>query len=396
MPYSLSLADAAAVVVIVYLAKRFLSRANTISSLPLPPGPPGLPLIGNALDIPQTEPHKVYMEWAQKYGASSRRYSYTFHSHPNQGPIMHVSVLSQPLIIVNDLVIATELLVRRATNSSERPTLTMAGRLSGWNSLTGLMPYGAEWRTRRRHLNTAIGAHTIKSRHSALLGRAAQQMVLRLMRAPNKLDESVRALAGGVILKITYGYEAQEEHDPLVELVGGAMNYFNRLTESNQVWMVDLFPIRSSFCFFLAVFGIRTKCATVRHVPAWLPGAGFQRTASESMKMAQKMAQVPFDTVTAQMVRSAHLLVAFCSQNNAAGWEERVVHGYRLARKLYQRRRRDEHSMECRDCVRRRHGYSIFDSYDALSLPHALPCRAEKSPGGARRCRRPRTPPDAR
>ena len=35
---------------------------------PLPPGPKGLPLLGNILDLPQSEPWKTFGSWGDKYG----------------------------------------------------------------------------------------------------------------------------------------------------------------------------------------------------------------------------------------------------------------------------------------------------------------------------------------
>ena len=40
-------------------------------SLPLPPGPSGYPIIGNALDIPQTNQGPAYAEFGKRYGRIS-------------------------------------------------------------------------------------------------------------------------------------------------------------------------------------------------------------------------------------------------------------------------------------------------------------------------------------
>lgn len=48
-----------------YIMKRKRSR------LPLPPGPKGLPIVGNLYDIPADKPWTVYDKWFQKYGMSS-------------------------------------------------------------------------------------------------------------------------------------------------------------------------------------------------------------------------------------------------------------------------------------------------------------------------------------
>ena len=38
------------------------------NGLPLPPGPKGLPIIGNMLDMPADKPWLVYHEWSKTYG----------------------------------------------------------------------------------------------------------------------------------------------------------------------------------------------------------------------------------------------------------------------------------------------------------------------------------------
>ena len=54
-----------AVLIAAFFLVLFRSRR---SNRKLPPGPPGLPLIGNLLDIPKKQPWVVYRDWARKYG----------------------------------------------------------------------------------------------------------------------------------------------------------------------------------------------------------------------------------------------------------------------------------------------------------------------------------------
>ena len=76
MLYIPSWLDVATICVALYIAKR-LFRRYISTALPLPPGPSGLPLIGNVLDIPQTTPYKTYERWGQDYGVSlSSRHCY--------------------------------------------------------------------------------------------------------------------------------------------------------------------------------------------------------------------------------------------------------------------------------------------------------------------------------
>ena len=56
-------------VVVFILALIPLYRSSKRDRLSLPPGPKGWPLIGNLLDMPQSNFAKVYTNWARKYGA---------------------------------------------------------------------------------------------------------------------------------------------------------------------------------------------------------------------------------------------------------------------------------------------------------------------------------------
>jgi len=59
----------------LFICYRFLEklagdgRRSSISHLPLPPGPKGLPLIGNLMDIPAEFAWKMYHKWSKEHGA---------------------------------------------------------------------------------------------------------------------------------------------------------------------------------------------------------------------------------------------------------------------------------------------------------------------------------------
>jgi hypothetical protein len=82
--------------------------------LPLPPGPKGLPLVGNIADLPP----KGGLEW-QHWLKHKGLY----------GPISCVTVFGQTIVLVHDLEIATELLDRRGGKYSSRSRMVFAGEM---------------------------------------------------------------------------------------------------------------------------------------------------------------------------------------------------------------------------------------------------------------------------
>jgi hypothetical protein len=91
-------------------------------------------------------------------------------------------------------------------------------------------------------------------------------------------------LAGGIILKITYGIEVQEGEDHFVRLIEKANSNFNIATVPGA-FLVDFFP-------------------WLHHLPEWLPGMGFLRTARQWAQDTADMVEVPYAFTKEQMVCS--------------------------------------------------------------------------------------------
>lgn len=67
MPVSPTVFDLFVLGIIVVALRQWSKR----SSLPLPPGPKGWPLIGNMLNMPNGDFAQTYKEWGQTYGAQT-------------------------------------------------------------------------------------------------------------------------------------------------------------------------------------------------------------------------------------------------------------------------------------------------------------------------------------
>ena len=100
--------------------------------------------------------------------------------------------------------------------------------------------------------------------------------------------ELLRSFAGSVILKITYGHDARESHDPLIEKVDEAMAHFSELLKIGT-YMVDFLPV-------------------LRFFPEWMPGGGFQKSMRHFRATMEEMMNIPFDMVKNRIVSEGNYL----------------------------------------------------------------------------------------
>ena len=105
------------------------------------------------------------------------------------------------------------------------------------------------------------------------------------------------------ILLMSYGYSTANG-DPLqlVRLAEDAMDGFSKASEPG--WLVDSVPIRESA---ISVAHVLSRSAyrrfnIVKHIPAWLPGASFQRAAQAMRRELDRLYDVPLAFVKGEMV----------------------------------------------------------------------------------------------
>lgn len=73
---------------------------------------------------------------------------------------MHVRALGQSIIILNDVQHAVNMLEKKGSLYSDRPTLTMAGTLVGWDNNAVLLPFGNTWKEHRRLFAQFLGTRS--------------------------------------------------------------------------------------------------------------------------------------------------------------------------------------------------------------------------------------------
>ncbi|KAG2362235.1 cytochrome P450 [Suillus spraguei] len=245
----------------IYLVRQVVIKKNPA---PYPPGPRGLPLVGNFLDIPRINTWLTFTEWGQKYG-----------------DITHIEVLGRHMIVLNSFKTAVKMMDSKGTLYSDRPVIPMAGELVGWKDSLPFLSYDLS-RQQRRNIHKVIGSRDAVDAYNEIEEVETHRFLKRVLAKPDQLREHVRHTAGAVILRISHGYEVKENGDPFVDLANSSIEHSSQATTPGA-FMVDIFPLLAK-------------------VPAWFPGAGFKRLAHEWRGTLEEMASAPHEFVKNQMV----------------------------------------------------------------------------------------------
>ncbi|KAF3910624.1 hypothetical protein ABW21_db0204541 [Orbilia brochopaga] len=242
------------------------------SKLPLPPGPKGLPIVGNVPDLP---PPGV-IEWKH------------WLKHKDlYGPISSVTVFNQTIILIHDLDIAFELLDKRSAKFSSRPFFPFAGEMCGYDVLMTFQSYNKNWRLQRKLAAGQLGSRKSILKFQPSVDLQVRRFLLNTLRNPDDLVFNLQDESASVMLDMIYGYQTgQGRRDPLVDLVNKMMHQFGDATVAGT-WLVDLIP-------------------WLKYVPEWFPGASFKQTARESRELFQDITELSFDFTEQQRAHGTH------------------------------------------------------------------------------------------
>jgi len=204
------------------------------------------------------------------------------------GPISSLTVIGTPIVIINDKQCAVDILDKESAKTSSRPESTFAYEFAGWKKSLALTRDRRLFRQYRKALAKVLGSRNAVMKFHPLQELESQRFLLRLLKDPKHFPEHLRREAGAFILKVTYGYSIlPEEIDPLVTLSESALDWFVYSTAPGK-WLVDLLPF-------------------MRHIPEWLPGGGFKKTAREVEKHVQEIIEKPLAFTIHQRKQNNHM-----------------------------------------------------------------------------------------
>ncbi|KAL6297906.1 cytochrome P450 [Sparassis latifolia] len=233
------------------------------TTLPLPPGPPADPIIGHLRVFSPAHQHLLFQNWAAQYG-----------------DIFHLNILGQPLIVLNSVEVATDLLEKRGTNYSDRPTCTTF-ELMGWHADLALMPYGPRWRKHRKMFQEYFNPTQCLS-YIRDQAQEAHDLLKALLRAPEQFVKCTKSYTLSSIMRIVYGHRVLNyDNDVYIELAVGAMHALDEAAAG--ISLLDLFP-------------------SLQHVPHWFPGFSFLTAIPRRFRpITRRLREYPFEDVRKQM-----------------------------------------------------------------------------------------------
>lgn len=106
-------------------------------------------------------------------------------------------------------------------------------------------------------------------------------------------------------MSVAYGIDVKEGKDMWLDVIETALHGLNTAARPGA-YMCDVLP----FCKIHQVYYVSfhlTNLAAVKHVPSWLPGAGFKRQAAVWRQAVEDMVELPYQKALDLIVSVSHL-----------------------------------------------------------------------------------------
>ncbi|KAK0438296.1 cytochrome P450 [Armillaria borealis] len=247
-------------VLFVYLVYAYCRKQRAL----LPPGPPGLPFLGNALDMAVKYPWLKYAEWGRQYG-----------------DVIYLNAVGQSIIVLNSAKAVFALLDQRGGIYSDRPRLVMGGELAGYVHSVPLCPYGTRLREYRKLILEVVGPRKVQQ-WRPIEEEKTRIFLGALLESPEKFRDHIRHHIASITFLISHGYDVRPEDDPLVELADRGDQGFSESTTAGA-FLVDSFPI-------------------MLYLPRWL-GFNWMKKAEKFHRDMEELRDIPYNSVKEQVIK---------------------------------------------------------------------------------------------
>ncbi|KAH0838681.1 cytochrome P450 [Lanmaoa asiatica] len=189
LPFQLkALATLAALALTVGALRAGLKRRRR---LPLPPGPPGHWLFGNAL--PRANQSQQFAAWVNQYG-----------------PVISLRIGPKIMIIIGRYQESVDIMEKEGGLLADRPRSVAVGEILSRGLRMILAPAGEQFRRLRRAAHTHLQAKAAES-YGPIQMQAARDVIIDILNDPKHHQAHVNRYAASVVLRVTYGKSTPTE-----------------------------------------------------------------------------------------------------------------------------------------------------------------------------------------
>ncbi|KAF9054666.1 cytochrome P450 [Panaeolus papilionaceus] len=255
MPLQIGLQLFASLLLLSFILYRWHNqRGRNPNRLAYPPGPKGYPLIGSYFSIPK-----------EQHWLKFKKYSDTY------GDIVFIRSLRMNYLILDSVERINDLLEKRSAHYSDRGGVTMLLDLMRWDFNFAFVPYGEWWRRQRKVFHDYFSPIVIE-KYDEIQTREIHAFLNRLLQTPNDFQEHIPMTFAAITMQVVYGIRIpfESKNNPYVTAVREAFSGGLAVAGIPGMHLVDHLPI-------------------LKHIPAWFPGAEFQRVAKRARDVVQEV-----------------------------------------------------------------------------------------------------------
>ncbi|KAL5778167.1 hypothetical protein ACOSP7_011093 [Xanthoceras sorbifolium] len=213
-------------VFLLFLLQRHITKTRRV--LRLPPGPSGLPFIGNLHQFDHSNPPRYMWKLSRQYG-----------------PLVHLRLGSLPTLVVSSAKMAKEVYKTHDLEFCGRPFLLGQQKLS-YNGLDlAFSPYNANWRELRKICTVHLFNSNRVQQFSPVIEEEVSRMIGKISKSvdafnkPVNLSEMMLSLTSSFICRVAFSKRYEDD--------GSEIRRFHALLSEAQAMLgsfffADLFP----------------------------------------------------------------------------------------------------------------------------------------------------------
>ncbi|KAJ7359848.1 cytochrome P450 [Mycena albidolilacea] len=211
----------------------------------LPPGPPTVPILGNAHIFPTEYPHYKFTEWARKYGG-----------------LFSLKIGNDTVVVLTDVAAVKELLDKRSSTTADRPPSYVSQLVTDGLNMA-LASFTPTWKTQRR-ASAAILTPQATSKHLPIQRAEATQLLHNILHSPQSFYTDIQRYSLSVIYSVLHGKRVPRYETEEVTRYITVMHEWIALLQPGAVPPVDAIPILKLIPERWAKW--KRECKRIRHL----------------------------------------------------------------------------------------------------------------------------------